>query len=86
MRTIEQAVSEETRRYVDACMAAQKAMLDDTSGAPVAPASVRNALHKAHIHALTLRRLRHHVVTAHEAACAATPSVHAYSDLDGYGR
>lgn len=77
MRTIEQAIQEEAQRYVGACR--QAATVPD-------PLCLGIFQRRAHIHALAIRRLRHHVVTPHEALCAATPSVHAYADLDGYGR
>lgn len=40
----------------------------------------------AHKHYEAIRRLRHLALTPREALCAATPSVHAYADLDGYGK
>lgn len=86
MRTIEQAIQEETQRFVETCRKAATAVKEDQSGEALAPPSVRRLVHKAHIHALAIRRLRHHVVTNHEAVCAATPTVHAYADLDGYSR
>lgn len=79
MRTIEEAIAEETCRYVGACIAVM-----ELRHAGAKSEVVEFAMHIAHIRRLAVQRLRHRVVTQHEAVRAATPSVHAYADLDGY--
>lgn len=90
MRTIEQAIQEETRQYVLTCsgIARCRAYIRgaDDYLASHAMEDLPALERRAHIHALAIKRLRHYVVTDHEAVCAATPTVHAYADLDGYSR
>ena len=87
MRTIEQAIADEADRYLIACRVLVMARENErTRRFTLIAASVSRMERRVHIHAMALRRLRHYVITPHEAVCAATPSTHAYSDLDGYGR
>ncbi len=59
MRTIEEAIQEETKRYVETCLMVGEFRATATERVRLA--------HRAHIQRLAIQRLKHHVVTPHEA-------------------